>query len=87
MRDSDRKKIAEVYRESSKAALFHEKMFTRPIVSIKDIADLMSTTFPTANDVCNKLIKLGMLKEITGKERNKLFAYKSYLDILKSAEG
>lgn len=86
LRDSDRKKIAEVYKESSKAVLFHEKMFTRPIVSIKDIADLMNTTFPTANDVCNKLIKLGMLKEITGKERNKLFAYKSYLDILKSAE-
>jgi len=85
LKDSDRKKIAEVYKESSKAAVFHEKMFTRPIISIKDIAGLMDTTFPTANDLCDKLIKLGVLKEITGKERNKLFAYKRYLDILKSA--
>jgi len=83
LKDEDRKKINKVYRESSKTALFHDKMFDKPIVSIKEIAGLMNTTFPTANDVCNKLLKLGILKELTGRERNKLFAYKDYLDILK----
>ena len=83
LKDNDKKEICKYYRESSKAALFHEKLFDRPIVSIKDISIIMNTTFPTANDICNKLVKLGIIKETTGKERNKLFAYKSYLDILK----
>jgi len=83
LKDNDRKKINEVYKESSKASLFHDRMFARPIISIKDITKIMNTTFPTANDICAKLVKLGILKEITGKERNKLFAYEDYLDILK----
>jgi len=83
LKSRDKNRIVKVYRESSKIAVFHERLFDRPIVSINDIAKIMSTTFPTASDICMKLVKLDMLKEITGKERNKLFAYKSYLDILK----
>ena len=83
LRDNDKRRISENYKESSKVFLLHEKLFDRPIVSINDISKLINSTFPTANDACNKLAKLGILKEITGKERNKLFAYKDYLDILK----
>ena len=83
LKNNDQDKIADAYKETSKAALFHERLFDRPIVSIKDIAKIMDTTFPTANDICRKLVKSDILKEITGKERNKLFAYKKYLDILK----
>jgi Fic family protein len=83
LKDSDRYKIIKAYKESSKAAIFHEMLFDRPIVSITDIAKIMNTTFPTASDICIKLAKLNILKEITGRERNKLFAYKSYLDLLK----
>ena len=87
LKDNDKKKILKAYKESSKAAIFHEKLFDRPIVSIKDIAKLMNTTFPTASDVCTKLVKIGILTEITGKERNKLFAYKGYLETLKQETG
>jgi len=44
---------------------------------------MMDVTFPTANDMCMKLINLDILKEITGKARSRMFAYKNYLDILK----
>ncbi|MDP8230069.1 MAG: Fic family protein [Candidatus Gorgyraea atricola] len=83
LKDKDKKMVIETYKESSKAAIFYEKLFDRPIVSIKDIAKIMNITFPTASDVCMKLTKIDVLSEITGKERNKLFVYKEYLDILK----
>ena len=83
LKNMDKNKIIKEYKEASKVAIFHEKLFDKPIISINDIAKIMNTTFPTAKDICNKLVSLGMLKEITGKERNKLFAYKGYLDILK----
>ncbi|MGB2706203.1 MAG: Fic family protein [Candidatus Omnitrophota bacterium] len=83
LKNRDKNKTVEAYKETSKVAIFHERLFDRPIVSIKDIAKIMNTTFPTASDICMKLVEVDILKEITGKERNKLFAYKRYLDILK----
>jgi Fic family protein len=83
LKNKDKNKIIKACKETSKASIFHDKIFDRPIVSINDIAKIMNATFPTANDICKRLLKLDILKEITGKERNKLFAYKNYLDILK----
>ena len=71
LKNNDQDKIADAYKETSKAALFHERLFDRPIVSIKDIAKIMNTTFPTANDICRKLVKMDILKEITGKEKSR----------------
>ncbi len=79
----DKNRINKLYRKSSKAGILHEKLLDRPIVSIKDIAKMMGVTFPTANDMCAKLVKLNILKEITGKSRSRMFAYKNYLEILK----
>ena len=83
LKNRDKDKIADTYKETSKVAVFHERLFDRPIISITDITAIMDTTFPTANDICRKLVKMDILKEITGKDRNKLFAYKNYLDLLK----
>jgi len=79
----DKTRINKAYRKSSKLVSMHEKLFDRPIISVKDIAKMMDVTFPTANDMCMKLINLDILKEITGKARSRMFAYKNYLDILK----
>lgn len=83
LKAEDKNKIVDAYKESSRAAILYEKLFDKPIISIKEIANSMNTTFPTASDVCMKLKKIDVLNEITGKERNKLFAYKKYLAILK----
>lgn len=83
LKEKDKKRVITAYNESSKTASFYEKLFDKPIVSITDIAKISNTTFPTASDMCNKLLKIDILKEITGNERNKMFAYKNYLDILK----
>jgi len=80
---TNRAKIEKAYMKSSKITLLHEKLFDRPILSIKDIANLMNTTFPTATSICMKLVKLGILREITKQSRSRMFAYKDYLDILK----
>lgn len=37
---------------------------------------------PTATAALENLMKLNIVKEISGKKRDRLFAYKAYLDIL-----
>ena len=79
----DKTKINRAYKRSSKIIILHDRLFDRPVISINDIAEILAVTFPTANGICMKLIKLDILREITGQARSKMFAYKSYLDILK----
>ena len=82
----DKIAIYKTSRESSKIVMLHDRLFDRPIVSIGDITKMMDTTFPTANTMCMKLVRLNILKEITGRPRSRMFVYKRYLDILKQEE-
>lgn len=68
---------------SSKAETLLDILFDRPILSIKDIVKLLQVTFPTANVLAENLSRLGILKEITGRQRNRMYAYSQYLDLLK----
>jgi len=53
-----------------------------PLTSAKDIVTRIELTMPTANAALKKLEEIGVIEEITGKQRNRLFAYKEYLNLL-----
>jgi len=54
----------------------------RPIVTIGKAAKLAGMTFPTAANALSHLEKLGIAREISGKQRGRVYAYTAYLDIL-----
>lgn len=83
LQKQDKEKIRLKISRISKAETLLDILFDRPIVSIKDIVKLLQVTFPTANDLAANLSKLGILKEITGRQRNRMYAYSQYLDLLK----
>ena len=56
-------------------------LYQTPIVSVNDIIKPLGITKPTANTLVKDFEKAGVLKEITGFERNKLFLFHRYLDI------
>ena len=60
----------------------HDVMRQRPIVTVALIMELCETTAPTATNALNNLINLEIVKEITGKERGRVFAYTKYLEVL-----
>ena len=43
---------------------------------------LLSTSKPTATKAISALRKAGVLEEITGKRRNRVYAYRKYLNVL-----
>ena len=53
-----------------------------PQVSVKLLAEKLNISAPTARNSLNNLVKLGIVKEITKKNRDKIYVYKKYLDIL-----
>jgi Fic family protein len=55
---------------------------TTPIFSIQTAVRKTGISFPTVNACVGHMRKLGLLREITGKRRRRLFVYDAYLNIL-----
>ena len=56
-------------------------LFSMPIVNIGQAAEELGITFNTAKKLINDFGKMGILKELTGYSRNRLFVLKEYLDL------
>jgi Fic family protein len=48
-------------------------LFTRPILSVRQVSDGLGIPFKTARDYLSKLLRAGLLREITGYARNRIF--------------
>ena len=57
----------------------------KPLVSIQEIADHLQAAYTTVSPLVNQFVDLGILKEMTGKKRDRRFLYWEYMDCL--AEG
>jgi Fic family protein len=54
----------------------------RPILDIKGVAAGLNTNFPAATRAIQALVNSGILRETTGKVRNRVFVYQRYIEIL-----
>lgn len=80
--EADAQKISTLKRAAMMARKVHEVMRQRPIVTISLITELCDTTVPTATNALGNLEKLGVVLEVTGKERGRIYAYTEYLEVL-----
>lgn len=58
-------------------------MFSRPILNSKAVAKELDISFNSANRLIKSLADLGILDEVTGYSRNRLFALREYLDLFR----
>lgn len=56
-----------------------ERLYEKPIVSVDDVRGITQTSFQAANTAVQRLIEIGILKEITGHARNRRFLYAPYV--------
>jgi Fic family protein len=80
----DRRKIENLGRPSASALKVHELLQRKPIISVPIAVKKLNLTAPTVRNSIDKLKEIGLVKEITGKKRDRLYSYKSYLDILQA---
>ncbi|MEM7786544.1 MAG: Fic family protein [Bacteroidota bacterium] len=80
--DEDRAAIGTLGRSAGTAARVHALLQRRPIVSAAAVADALDVSSTTAGSALVNLESLGIVREATGKARNRLFTYAPYLDIL-----
>ncbi len=80
--DRDRDAIQTLGRRSASAFRVHDLMQRRPLVTIQVASKELKLSLPTVGKALERLVDLGIVREVTGKQRRRVFAYRSYLDVL-----
>jgi hypothetical protein len=58
-----------------------ERLYQRPVISVKEVQEMIGTTYPAANELVSRLEVLGILREITGWARNRRYMYDRYVQL------
>lgn len=73
-------------RGAGNALALLETLYFRPIVSVKQVAEITGISFPNANALVEALEEHRLLVETTGRRRNRVFAYQPYLALFEQGE-
>lgn len=91
------RRVTEVFRQDREALrtqgrlaptllVVQEALQAKPITTIATLTQRTNLTTPTVTMALRELLARGVVKEITGKARGRVFAYKRYLDALAAEE-
>ena len=76
---ADRARIEAVGRRASSAIRVHEALKAQPVQTLASVAEGTGLSFSGASAAMRLLVQLGIAGELTGRRRNRLFAYDRYL--------
>ena len=80
--EDDRYRIAELGRSAASTLRLHQFLQQMPIIRIPDAARKIGISIPTIARSVQRLEELEILREITNRQRGRIYLYKDYLDIL-----
>ena len=78
----DRARIAAESERAGSALRIHDLLQQHPFATANDLVARTGLTAPTVNAALADLERLGVVAEITGRRRGRVFSYGAYLDIL-----
>lgn len=79
LRERDREIVGGMGRSAASAWTLLDSLFHRPIVNAKAVQEATDLSVSNANALLRRFLEAGILVEITGKQRNRLYAYDRYL--------
>ena len=82
----DRSRVIAHSRSTVAAVQLLEHLPSKPVVTVPKASKLLGLTAPPTRKAIELLEFLGVLREITGKRRNRAYAYQEYLEILTGGE-
>lgn len=84
LRQKHEQKIMSLGRRAKSGQAFLKFLFSLPIItakSYKSLNDLLDLSRPSINKLIKDFQDIGILKEVTGFKRNRLFVFSEYLDL------
>ena len=78
----DRARLHAEGRKGLSALKLHEILQKNPVITVPRLVAKFGFSAPTANSALRLLVALGLVREITGQKRHRVFAYHEYLRAL-----
>ncbi|MFC1731310.1 Fic family protein [candidate division KSB1 bacterium] len=78
----DTEKIYKLGRISGSAQIVHRILLEYPITNAGKLAQKTQLSQATVNTCLNHMQKIGIVKELTGQKRNRVFGYSKYIEIM-----
>ncbi|VAW57140.1 hypothetical protein MNBD_GAMMA07-901, partial [hydrothermal vent metagenome] len=73
-------------RRQKNAQVLMQYLYQVPVLDIKKASSLLSLKPNTAATLVNDFVKYGILYELTGKQRNRMYLFKDYFMIFKQQD-
>jgi Fic family protein len=80
--DEDNAKLQRTGRQAGSLLRIHDALKQRPVCTIDEAGRRAGLSFPSTASGLSALIEHGIAREITGRKRNRVYAYDRYLSIL-----
>lgn len=81
---SDRERVLRQERINVLAIQLFERLPSHPLVTLSWVVETFGTTKPTASRAIETLVSMKLLVESTGKQRDRMYVYEAYLDLLRA---
>lgn len=81
LREEHRALVTSRLKGSTAGVQLLDRLFERPVVTVQLVQQLLARSYPTSNDLVASFLRMGLLREITGGTRNRVFQYAPYVEI------
>lgn len=84
--EADRERVQALGRGAPSALRVHELAGRRIVLSARSAATQLGLSVPTINGAFARLEEAGILREVTGRRRGRLYVYEAYLELLQAEQ-
>jgi Fic family protein len=74
-------KIVTLNRRAGNGRHLMQLLYRQPLVRVNDVVEFLDISAKSANLLINEVIGLGILEEVTGQRRNRLFSFAEYVNL------
>jgi DNA-binding MarR family transcriptional regulator len=82
----DRAQLRTVPRIAGSLLMIQEALQAKPVTTVAKLREVTGLTAPTINSLLRELESRGIIKESTGRARDRVYAYRRYLEALAAEE-
>lgn len=68
-------------KRAANAGILLNALFKKPIIHVQEAQTLLGVSYKAANDLISNMVQNGLLKEMTGQSRNRIFLFEQYLNL------
>ena len=83
LRERDRDAVTDTFgRAAGNGLRVLERLYRHPYVNVATVQEITGTSFAGANQLVSRMVESGVLIEVTGQARNRVFAYQRYIGLV-----